>query len=454
MPKDFTTTPVPPRAELHNTPMGFFQSLTEARKNLLNIVPHAATTMPIISGKTGVRWHMVMDPTALRTVLNEKLDIYPKSDVTKRILRPAIGESLFIVEGAEWRWQRRTASPVFQVRNIDNLAPIMSQAASDCVDRLAALDVPVADIYAETVRMTLEVISDVTFSDGDAIDRHMVGEAIAQYIDKVAKVSFLDMIGAPSWIPRMSRMMGPSSLGRLQGVANSAIRNRENSPKEGVPDLLDLLMQGKDTETGRKMTHGELRDNVLAFITAGHETTALSLAWAMYLCAFDQDVQNRARAEAQAALNGEIATADHIADLGYTRQIIQEALRLYPPAAFISRNALETHELCGREVRKGDIVMIPIYALHRNALLWDNPDHFDPDRFAPDAKYDRYAYIPFGNGPRICIGMEFALRESQIILATLLSRFKFELTDRPPPQPELLLTLRPKGGIHLKITKL
>lgn len=454
MPKDVEADRIPVKVDLHNVPMGFFESLRAARKNLLHIIPHAATTMPIISGKTGVRWHMVMDPGALRLVLKDRLDIYPKSDVTKRILRPAIGESLFIAEGAEWRWQRRTASPVFQLRNIDNLAPAMSQAASDCADRLAALDEPVADLYAETVRMTLEVIADVTFSSGDALDPRVVGEAVSQYIDQVAKISILDMMGAPDWIPRVSRIFGPGSLGRVKGIANSAIRLRENSGPKPVPDLLDLLMQGEDTKTGRKMTHAELRDNVLAFITAGHETTALSLAWALYLCAFDQSVQDRARAEAQAALKGDVATAEHIPELGYMRQVIEEALRLYPPAAFLSRTAMQDDELCGRPIRKGDTVMLPIYALHRHEMLWDNPNHFDPDRFGPDSTYDRYAYLPFGNGPRVCIGAEFAMRESQIILATLLSRFKFDLTDRPDPEPELLMTLRPKGGVHLKVTKL
>lgn len=454
MPKDLTSDDVPVKVDLHNTPMGFFQSLSAARKNLLNIIPDAATKMPMISGRTGVRWHMVMDPAALRIILNERLDNYPKSDVTKRILRPAIGDSLFIAEGAEWRWQRRSASPVFQVRNIDNLAPAMSQAAADCAERLAALDDPVADLYGETVRMTLEVVADVTFSSGEALDPRIVGEAVSEYIDQVARISFLDMIGAPDWIPRISRVFRPGSLGRLKDIANNAIRLRENSGPKKVPDLLDLLMQGKDVETGRKMTHTELRDNVLAFITAGHETTALSLAWALYLCAFDQDVQARARDEAQKALKGEIAGAEHIADLTYTRQIIQEAMRLYPPAAFLSRTALSNDELCGRQILKGDTIMMPIYALHRHQLLWDKPDHFDPDRFAPGQDYDRYAYLPFGNGPRVCIGAEFAMRESQIILATLLSRFKFELTDRGEPVPELLMTLRPKGGVHLKITKL
>lgn len=454
MAKDFAGQRIPPRANLVTKPMGFFRSLSVARKNLLEIIPEIALHQPMVTGRTGVRWHMVMDPGALRIILKDRLENYPKSDVTKRILRPAIAESLFIAEGSEWKWQRRTASPVFQPRNIDNLAPIMSQAAADCVERLAARENPVADLYAETVRMTIEVIANVTFSSGDAIDPDVVGDAVSQYIEQVAKVSILDMIGAPDWIPRPARVFGPGSLGRVKQIANSAIRHRENNGAKEVPDLLDLLMMGEDVETGRKMSHPELRDNVLAFITAGHETTALSLAWALYLCAFDQDVQERARVEAQAALRGGIAEAKHIPDLKYVRQVINETLRLYPPAAFLSRTARAPDTLCGREIRKGDTVMLPIYALHRHHQLWDNPESFDPDRFEEEKAIDRYAYLPFGAGPRICIGAEFAMRESQIILATLLSRFRFELTDRPAPVPELLMTLRPGGGVHLKITEL
>lgn len=454
MPEDLSRPACPVAFKLHSVPMGFFESLSAARRNLLEIIPALAVKQPIISGKTGVRWHMVMDPDGLRQILTEKLDDYPKSDVTKRILRPAIGESLFVAEGAHWRWQRRAASPVFAVRNIDNLAPIMSAVAGACAGRLQEKSGQVVDVYEETVRMTMEVIAEVTFSSGDALDTEMVGEAVSQYIDRIAKVSMLDMMGAPDWIPRPGRVFGPGSLKRVQQVASRAIAHRnEHGPKD-VPDLLDLLMAAEDSETNRKMTPTELRDNVLAFITAGHETTALALAWALYLLAFDQSVQDRAREEAVSVLDGQVAGADHIAGLTYIRQIVQETMRLYPPAAFLSRTAMAPDELCGRQIRKGDTVMIPVYALHRHEMLWDEPDAFDPDRFAPDRKIDRYAYLPFGNGPRICIGAEFALRESQIILATLLSRFRFTLTGGPAPEPHLLMTLRPKGGVKLRVDSL
>ena len=201
------------------------------------------------------------------------------------------------------------------------------------------------------------------------------------------------------------------------------------------------------------MNTAELRDNLLTFIVAGHETTALTLAWALYLSAFDPAVQDRARAEAKAALGTRAATVADLAALPYCRQIVDEALRLYPPAAFLSRTARAHDTLCGREVRPGDTVMLPIYALHRNHALWPDPHRFDPGRFADPKAVDRFAYLPFGGGPRICIGASFALQEAVIILATLLARFRFTPVPGRDPKPVLILTLRPEGGVWLNVAE-
>jgi cytochrome P450 len=201
------------------------------------------------------------------------------------------------------------------------------------------------------------------------------------------------------------------------------------------------------------MNTAELRDNLLTFIVAGHETTALTLAWALYLCAFEPELQDKARAEAKAVLGDRAATVADLPNLTYIRQIVDEALRLYPPAAFLSRTALAHDTLCGREIRPGDTVMLPIYALHRSHALWPDPDRFDPDRFASPAAIDRFAYLPFGGGPRICIGASFALQEAVIILATLLARFRFTPVPGRDPKPVLILTLRPEGGVWLNIAE-
>lgn len=443
--------PLPARVPLVTKPWGIWKTLSVARRNLLEIIPEIATHQPIVSGRTGVRWHMIMDPQANKHVLKEALDNYPKSVVTKNILKPAIGESLFIAEGAHWLWQRRAAAPVFSHRNIQNLAPIMTEAAERASSRLEAVNGKAANLMDEMVAATFEVISDVTFSGGDDFDRDAVMKAIDTYIAQTAKVSLLDLLGAPTWIPRLSRLFSTSDMRQMKDMADAAIEQRRDAGPRPVPDLLDLLLEGEDPKSGRRMKTPELRDNLLTFIVAGHETTALTLAWSLYLLAFDQSAQDRARAEAQEALGSRAATVEDIPNLPFIRQVIDEALRLYPPAAFLSRTAQASDTLCGREIRAGDTVMMPIYALHRNHLLWDDPHAFRPERFANPKTIDRFAYLPFGDGPRICIGASFALQEAVIVLATLISRFRFTQVAGRDPKPTLILTLRPEGGIWLNV---
>lgn len=444
---------LPVRVALATEPLGILGTLRAGRRNVLELIPEIATHAPIISNSRGKRWHMVMDPDALRRILRDRLEDYPKSDVTKLILGPGIGQSLFIAEGQEWLWQRRTAAPVFSHRNVANLAPVMTAAAERASARFATAIGRAADAFDEMVTATFEVISDVTFSGGDGFDRDAVHRAIDAYISQTAKVSLLDVIGAPPWVPRPSRMVAGSGLRDMKRVADQAIARRRAAGSPGIPDLLDLLMAGEDPKSGRKMTTEEIRDNLLTFIVAGHETTALTLSWALYLCAFDPAVQEAARAEAQALLGPRAATAEDVQKLPYIRQVIDETLRLYPPAAFLSRSAQRADELCGREVRRGDTVILPIYALHRHKKLWSDPDRFDPARFAPGHQTDRFAFLPFGDGPRICIGANFAIQEAVIILATLLARFRFAPIPGKDPKPVMILTLRPEGGVWLKVDR-
>ncbi len=431
-------------------PMGLLASLSASRRNLLSIIPEICVKQPMVSGRTGRRWHMVMDPASIRRMLLENLDNYPKSMVTKNLLRPAIGDSLFIAEGAHWRWQRRAAAPVFSHRNVTNLAPIMSAAAERSCERIIAAGPRAVDMAEDMVRTTFDVISDVTFSGDGQMDADAVHKAIDAYISAAGKVSLFDLLGFPDWVPRPGRVFSGQSVKQMKQVADEAIEARRTRSQHGVADLLDLLLAGQDPETKRSMNTAELRDNLLTFIVAGHETTALTLAWSLYLCAYDQGVQDKARAQAQEVLQGRAATGDDVASLPFIRMIADEALRLYPPAAMISRTALAPDELCGREVRPGDTVIIPIYALHRSELLWDAPNMFRPERFADRKAIERYAYLPFGDGPRICIGASFALQEVVIILATLLSRFRFTPVTGHDPDPVQILTLRPEGGVWLE----
>lgn len=447
------STTLPAHIPLVREPWGMLKSLRAARENLLSILPDIATRQPMVSGKTGRRWHMVMDPDAIRQVLLERVDDYPKSLVTKNLLRPAIGESMFIAEGAHWRWQRRAAAPVFSHRNVTNLAPVMSAAAEAACARIDAAGARAVNMADEMVRATFDVISDVTFSGDDGFDRQSIHRAIDAYIAEAGRVSLLDMLGMPDWVPRPARLMTGHALRDMKHVADAAIEGRRKSGPRATADLLDLLLAGEDPETKRQMNTGELRDNLLTFIVAGHETTALTLGWALYLMGFDPAAQERAHAEARAVIGTGVATADHLQDLPFVRQIVDETLRLYPPAAILSRTAQTTDELCGREIRRGDTVMLPIYALHRNHLLWDDPDQFRPERFADRKAIQRYAYLPFGDGPRICIGASFAVQEAVIILATLLARYRFSAVPGRSPKPVMILTLRPEGGVWLQAEK-
>lgn len=439
----------PVKVPLAQEPIGVLQSWWLMRQNVLSIIPEAATREKTLSGRAINRWHMIMDPPLIQRVLLEELDNYPKSKVTKDLLRPAIGDSLFIAEGAHWRWQRRAAAPVFSHRNVTALGPVMSAAAERCVERISSAGKRAVNVMDEMITTTFDVIAEITFSDDGSFDRNAVHRAIDDYISDAGRVSLLDVFGAPDWLPRPGRVAAFKEMAYMRDNTDAAISARAARGPGPVPDLLDLLNAAQDPKSGRVMTTAEIRDNLLTFIVAGHETTALALTWSLYLCAFDPVEQDRASAEARSVLGDRAATTADLPDLPYIRQIIDEALRLYPPAGILSRTAQKADTLGDAEIRPGDTVMVPIYALGRHHMLWDDPDVFDPNRFADKKAIPRYGYLPFGDGPRICIGASFALQEAVLVLATLLARFRFRPVYGRGPKPVMIVTLRPEGGVWL-----
>jgi cytochrome P450 len=441
-------------------PLGVWAAWRAARRNLLEIVPQAAYREPILQSAVRGRWRMLMEPSAVEHVLKTRARDYPRSDVTRRLLRPTSGESLFTADWDDWRWQHRAAAPMFQPRNLLRLAPAMTASAAAASGRIeAALGAGPAtvDVYEEMVAATLDVILDAVLSGGGRLDRAEVARGVTRFIETVARVSLLDVLGAPDWIPRPGRLFSraPRQLDRMVDavIEDRLARRAQEAPPE-TADFLDMLMDASDPEGGRGFSRVEVRNNLLVFIAAGHETTALALSWALYLLALDPAAQDRARAEAEGALQGRAAEGADVARLGYVRQVLDEALRLYPPGGFMARTAKAEHDMLGGPVRPGETIMIPVYAMHRHRALWSDPDAFDPDRFAPGAgPRHRFAYLPFGAGPRICIGMGFALMEATIILATLVSRFRFRLPPGYAPRPRMILTLRPEGGLPLIIER-
>jgi cytochrome P450 len=444
----------PVRALLPDAPMGLLDSYRAARRNLLEIIPQKALHQPVISGRTGPqRWHMLMEPAAIRRVMLEAVEDYPKSVATRAVLQPAIGDSLFLAEGDHWRWQRRATAPAFSARSIEALTPVMTRAAEAAVERLQPSVGRAANMVEHMTAATFDVIADVTFADGEGVNREGVVAALETYIDDAARMSILDVLGVPASVPRPARAIAARQLGQMHAETDAAIARRTVRGPGPMPDLLDRLLEAEDGETGRRMDAATLRENLLTFIVAGHETTALALSWALYLCAFDQDVQDALRAEARETLGGGAAGASDIAGLPLTRAVIEEALRLYPPGAFLSRTAKQNDRLSAATIRPGDTVMIPVWALHRHRKLWDAPDAFRPDRWLKGPRPDRWQYLPFGDGPRICIGMRFALQEATIILATLMARYRVTPVPGRDPKPVMILTTRPEGGVWLNVER-
>ena len=364
-------------------PLGFWGSYRAARRNVLEMVPEPAYREPVLFGGRGAGWVMVMDPPWLEHVLRTHELNYPRSAAAMRILKPREGDSLLTADPATRHWQRRAMAPVFHIRNLQGLVPAMTSAAEAAAARIAAASgAETVDIHPEMVAATCDVICDAALSSREVIRREEITAAVTAFIDNIARVSLLDMLGAPRWVPRLSRMRAARAPA-LDAVVDRVIEARLRGGPSEPPDMLDALIAARDPETGRAMDAIELRNNLLAFILAGHETTALALTWSLYLLAFDQDVQARARTLARDVLGDRAATADDLEHLGYIRQVIEEALRLYPPAAMLRRRAAEDDRIAGRPVRTGALVVLPIFALHRHALLWERPNAFDPDRFAP-----------------------------------------------------------------------
>lgn len=449
------TRPLPPRVIPPSAPLSIFQTIRAARRNVLDLIPAIAYRQPIVSGRMGSRWHMVQDPDAYRRIFLDNIDNYPKSEVMLRMLRPAVGDSLFTSEGESWRWQRRTVAPVFAQRNVVALAPLMTATAERACARLSGRGGE-AEMVTEMLSATFDVICEVALSGRDHFDAETYGAAITRYFETVGRASVLDFLQVPDWMPRPGALLGRGAVKTMHGMVARAIEARRKDGTRGTEDLLDHMLKAEDPESGRRMTPTDLLHNMQFFIVAGHETTALAISWALLLLAMHPDAQARARDEARNILGYAAAGANDLARMPYVRQVIDESMRLYPPVGMLARTARDDDELCGRVVRKDDILFLPIYALHRHRLWWDDADAFDPCRFE-DAKVearDKLLHLPFGAGPRVCVGANFAMMQAQIILATLLARFDFALGDAPPPVPTMAMTVRPEPGVRLRVRKL
>jgi cytochrome P450 len=399
---------------------------------------------------------VVSDPEAIRRVLIDNEPNYRKDQLQRRILAPGLGDGLLTAEGDEWKTQRRTLAGLFTPRHVAGFAPAMRAAADDLVVRLARRRPGrVVDMAHEMARVALDVLERTLLAQGLGSDPQELTRAVTRYFDTFGRLDPLDILNVPSWVPRVQRLRGRPAVAFFDGMVNGIItRRREllaSDPASAPRDLLTLLLEAADPETGRGLGEAEVRANVMTFIAAGHETTANALTWTLFLLASHPDERERLEAEADAFAARPRDEQDPVAGLTATRAAIEEAMRLYPPVPSMTREAVDADMLGGRQVRKGTLVVVSPYVVHRHRSLWQDPDRFRPERFLPQnrASIPRFAYLPFGAGPRICIGASFALQEAMLVLAALLHRFRVDLQPGHVVEPVQRVTLRPKGGLPM-----
>ncbi len=446
----------PPAPEPQASPLKPIALLRTLQRNPLECWAAQHFEQSIVTGGLPVgHVLLVHEAAAIRRVLLDNTANYRKDRLQRRVLSAGLGEGLLSAEGEQWRLQRRVLAPIFARKAVMDFVPAMIAAAEALIDRWRGLGGQTTiDISAEMAKVTLDVLERTIFSDGFGSDAEHIRAAMATYFKTIGKISPLDLLGAPDFIPRLSRLRVRSTLKFFEAEIDKVICARRRvlaEQPESVPDdLLTRLLEAREVDDGG-FTESEVRSNILTFIAAGHETTANTLSWAMFLLSQSPQWHERVDAEVDRELAGPAAgLVDRLVE---TRAVIEETMRLYPPIAAISRVAIGSDDLNGEQVRPGSLIVISPYVLHRHRLLWDCPDAFDPRRFLGRARdmIDRFAYLPFGAGPRKCIGSTFALQEATIVLAMVVKHFSFHLKPGHVVWPALQVTLRPENGLPMII---
>ncbi|MBY6243810.1 cytochrome P450 [Methylosinus sp. Sm6] len=398
---------------------------------------------------------LICDPILIEEALVTRADAFERDRFQTRALSNVVNrDSLFFAEGADWRWQRRAAAPAFRHENLLALVPIFARCASDLAERWRRSD-GVLDVAPEMSKLTFAIILRAVLGDGERrLDERKFLEALAPSLASVGWRFLYARIGLPNAFPFPGSRRTAQSIAWLREATTDLVAHRRAQSKS-AEDILGLLLSAQDPETGRMMTDDELVSNLYTFMIAGHETSATALAWALWLLAKDQPTQTRLRAEIDAAIGAREIEAQDLEKLGFARQVLCEAMRLFPPAIGIGRAPREDATLGPLRLSAGRLAIFATFCVHRHEKLWEEPHGFDPERFAPERAKARHrcAFLPFGAGPRVCIGMNFAMIEMIVLLASLVRAFRF----RPAPRHRMVLgtglTLRSRTGLPLAVER-
>src|SRR5215469_5385994 len=398
---------------------------------------------------------MINDPAGLKRVLLDNVANYPKTDLEQRFFRALFGDGLLSAEPDKWRAHRRLMAPSFSPPSVASYAPAMVECSVEMADAWSTLrEGAEIDVSNEMTNVTLQIICRAMFGSDGGEMAQVTGSSLSRGADEAFNFGILDILPiiGPPRVRKKERMMG-EIFAPLDGAIARLIEARKANPK---PDLLGRLVAALDEETGAKLSPAEVRDEVLTIFVAGHETTASAMTFAFYVLSQRPDWERRLHAELAEVLGGRPPTEADLPKLTLTRRIIEETMRLYPPAPGLSaRRAIAADEVAGVRIPKGAQIIVSSWVLHRHRALWDNPEHFDPDRFLPErsAGRHRFAYLPFGGGPRVCIGQAMAMTEAMLILATLAQRFRLHLRPGHQVAIQNRVTIRPRDGLPMTLER-
>jgi cytochrome P450 len=448
----------PPAPQPRTRPLGPIGLYRALRANAITAWRAEAYEEPYIADRNMLGGYVLLnDPDLIRTVLVEKAANYPKDALQLEKLTPAVGRGLLTAEPDSWRLQRRTVAPLFQPASVAGYLASMAASIEEMLARWEAhaRSGAAVDVAHEMTGLTYDIISRTVFSHEIETPAEVMGEAITTYFEALGRIDLWDILPLPRWLPRPAFIRARPAQGIFREEVRRLVERRRARIAAGgaVPDdLVTRLMQARDPETGTPLSDAVIHDNLVTFIGAGHETTANALAWTLFLLSEFPDADAVVAAEAGSL--GAAPGADEIDGLIGTRMILEESMRLYPPVPFLSRGVAARDRIADIEVTPAVRIIIAPWVLHRHRKLWTDPDLFRPSRFAPEsrAKISRFAYLPFGAGARICVGMGFAMQEALLTLAMIARRFRVTLAEDANVFPFARMTLRPLNGLPMRIS--
>jgi cytochrome P450 len=406
-------------------------------------------------GMGPVRAYFLYHPDGVKHLLQDNNQNYVKGELIGRV-KVLIGEGLFTSEGDFWRRQRRLAQPAFHRERLVGFAATMVRRTGERLAHweTAAQHGEPIDVATEMNALALTIVGETLFGRDLSGEAAAAGLALRVALETTAHRA-MSYVAPPVWVPTPRYRAFRRAVRTLDALVYELIDTRRRAGESGA-DLLGMMMAARDEETGQGMSRRQLRDEVMTFLLAGHETTAAALAWTWYLLARHPEIAEEARAEVLAVLGDRLPTVEALPQIPLSRMVVEEAMRLYPPVWGIGRQAIGADRIGGYDIPAGAIVNVSPWVTHRHPACWEDPERFDPERFRPGAQRTRprFAYFPFSGGPRLCIGEAFALMEAQIIVAMTLQRYRLTLVDTRPAEPEPTLTIRPRGGLAMRATVL